>query len=112
MVNLSVAHYAMGLEMWDEAGIAAKKATELMPMNGAGWNLLGYSKLHANRTDEAVTAFRKYVEVSPNEPNAHDSLADALLADNQLDAAMAEYQKAIEQLGPELLDGLERHRQR
>lgn len=96
IVNLTLAHHAMNLEKWEEAGIAAKKATELLPMNGAGWNLLGYSKLHQKRNAEAVSAFRHYVELAPGEPNAHDSLADALLANDQLDAAAIEYQRAID----------------
>ncbi|MDP1822252.1 MAG: tetratricopeptide repeat protein [Archangium sp.] len=96
VVNLTLAHHAMNLEKWEEAGIAAKKATELMPMNGAGWNLLGYSKLHQKKHREAITAFRHYVELAPGEPNAHDSLADALLADDQLDDAAREYQRAID----------------
>jgi tetratricopeptide (TPR) repeat protein len=96
IVNLTVAHYAMDVERWDEAVSASKKATELSPTNGAGWNLLGYARLRQERTDEAVKAFRHYVELAPNEPNAHDSLADALLANGQLDDAATEYQRAID----------------
>lgn len=96
MVNLHLAHHALALEAWEDAATAAQKATELSPSNGAGWNLLGYARLRAHRTAEAIEAFRKYVEVAPQEPNAHDSLGDALLADNQLDAAATEYQRAID----------------
>lgn len=96
MVNLSLAHAALALEEWDEAESAAKRATELNPGNGAGWNLLGYSRLRAHRNPQAIEAFRKYVEVAPTEPNAHDSLGDALLADDQLEAAVTEYQRAID----------------
>ncbi len=96
IANLNLAHYAIALQKWDEAEAAANKATELSPMTGAGWNLLGYAQLRAHRTAEAIKAFRKYVQVAPNEPNAHDSLGDALLADNQLDAAATEYQRAID----------------
>ncbi len=96
MVNLSLAHAALALEEWDEAERAAQRATSLSPANGAGWNLLGYARLRAHRTAQAIESFRKYVEVAPDEPNAHDSLGDALLADNQLDGAAAEYQRAID----------------
>ncbi len=96
MVNLSLAHAALALEAWDEAERAAQRATSLSPGNGAGWNLLGYARLRAHRTAQAIEAFRKYVEVAPDEPNAHDSLGDSLLADNQLEAAAAEYQRAID----------------
>lgn len=96
MVNLSLAHTALALEEWDEAERAAQRATVLSPANGTGWNLLGYARLRAQRTAQAIEAFRKYIEVAPDEPNAHDSLGDALLADNQLEAAAAEYQRAID----------------
>ena len=96
MVNLNLAHYALALEKWDAAEAAATRATELSPMSGAGWNLLGYAQLRAKKIAPAITAFRKYLEVAPKEPNAHDSLGDALLADNQLDAAATEYQRAID----------------
>jgi|GEM_PF-2933610 tetratricopeptide (TPR) repeat protein len=99
LTNLSLAHYAMDVERWDEAVSASKRATELNPLNGAGWNLLGYARLRQERTDEAVKAFRHYVELAPNEPNAHDSLADALLANDQLDEAATEYQRAIDSSG-------------
>ena len=96
VVSLGLAHHAAALEKWDDAADAAQRATELMPMNGAGWNLLGYSKLETKRYEEAIVAFRRYVELSPGEPNAHDSLGDALLFNGQLDDALAEYQKALD----------------
>lgn len=95
-VNLTAGHYAKGLQKFDEAAASARKATELDPMNGAAWNLLGYAQLRVHRHDEAIAAFRRYLELSPNEPKGHDSLGDALLADNQLDQAAAHYQMAID----------------
>ncbi len=97
MVNLKLANNALELEDWDAAAAAATQATKLSPTNGAGWNLLGYARLEAHRTAEAIEAFRMYVQVAPDEPNAHDSLGDALLFDNQLESASASYQRAIDE---------------
>ncbi len=97
--SVNLADTAIGMEKWDVALAAAKRAAELDPKAGAAWNQVGYANLNLKKLDDAVAAFKKYVEVAPNEPNAHDSLADALLANNQLDEAAAEYQKAIDTSG-------------
>ena len=96
MANLTAAQTALAAEKWNEAAAAATAATELTPMTGAGWYLLGEAKLHAGLVEEARTAFLKYAEVAPGEANAHDALGDALLASGEVDAAGTSYQRAID----------------
>lgn len=96
MANLMSARAALALGKWNEAAEAATVATELTPMNGAGWYLLGEAKLHAGLVEEALAAFLKYAEVAPGEANAHAAIGDALLANHQVDAAGASYQRAID----------------
>ncbi len=95
-LNLALAEAANWPQRWDVVVAAAKKATELNPKAGAGWNMLGYGYVGQHAYPDAIAAFRKYVELFPTESNPHDSLADALLANGQLDEAGAEYQKAID----------------
>lgn len=96
VVNLSAAQAALAAGRWNEAAAAATKATELTPLNGAGWFLLGQARLRAGLTAEANAAFRKYAEVAPTEANAHDALGDVLLAQGELEAAATSYQRAID----------------
>jgi tetratricopeptide (TPR) repeat protein len=95
-LNLYVASDASGLQRWDVAVAAARRATELNPKGGPGWNILGLAYVNQRALPEAVAALRKYVEVLPAEANAADSLGDALLANDQLDEAAAAYQKALD----------------
>lgn len=96
MARLTAAQAALAAGRWNEAAASATAATELTPMNGAGWFLLGQARLQAGFVDEAVAAFRKYAEVAPTEANAHDALGDALLAHGELEAAGTSYQRAID----------------
>ena len=98
-LNFAVAQRAGVLRLWQEMVIPARRATELAPERGPGWNLLGYANVGLKQHEQAVAAFRQYAEVAPMEPNAHDSLGDALLANNQLDEALAAYQRALDTSG-------------
>jgi tetratricopeptide (TPR) repeat protein len=87
----------------DESAAALKKATELNPGAGAGWNMLGYVSLLQGKNDDAIAAFKKYVELN-NEPNSHDSLAEALMKAGKFEEAEAEFRKATE-LSPQFWFG-------
>lgn len=96
MARLTAAQAALAAGRWNEAVTSATAATELTPMNGAGWFLLGQARLRAGFVEEAISAFRKYGEVAPTEANAHDALGDALLAHGELEAAGTSYQRALD----------------
>ena len=61
-------------------------------------NLLGYERLQAKQTKDAVELFKLNTEAYPNSANAYDSLGDGYMADGQNDRAIAAAQKALELL--------------
>jgi tetratricopeptide (TPR) repeat protein len=61
-------------------------------------NLLGYAKLQAGNTREAIELFKLNTEAYPASANAQDSLSDGYLAAGQNDLALAAEQKCLELL--------------
>jgi dienelactone hydrolase len=61
-------------------------------------NALGYEKLQAGNTDEAIRIFKLNIAAYPNSANVYDSLADAYVAAGQSDEARKFAQKAIDTL--------------
>ena len=61
-------------------------------------NLLGYERLQAKQTNDAVELFKLNVEAYPNSSNAYDSLGDGYVADGQKEKAIQASQKALELL--------------
>jgi dienelactone hydrolase len=61
-------------------------------------NLLGYAKLQAGNTQEAIELFKLNTEAYPASANAQDSLSDGYLAAGQNDLALAAEQKCLELL--------------
>ena len=61
-------------------------------------NLLAYTRLQENDTDDAVELFKLNVEAYPTSANAQDSLADGYVARGQNDLALAAEQKCLDLL--------------
>jgi hypothetical protein len=61
-------------------------------------NLLGYERLQAKQTKDAVTLFQLNTEAYPNSANAYDSLGDGYVAGGQNEKAIQASQKALELL--------------
>jgi dienelactone hydrolase len=61
-------------------------------------NLLGYAKLQAGNTQEAIELFKLNAEAYPASANTQDSLSDGYLAAGQNDFALAAEQKCLELL--------------
>lgn len=61
-------------------------------------NLLGYAKLQAGDTQEAIALFKLNAEAYPASANTQDSLSDGYLAAGQNDLAAAAEQKCLELL--------------
>ena len=61
-------------------------------------NLLGYERLQAKQTKDAVELFKLNTEAYPNSANAYDSLGDGYVADGQNERAIQASQKALELL--------------
>jgi dienelactone hydrolase len=61
-------------------------------------NQLGYERMQAGQTKEAIELLKLNNEAYPNSANTYDSLGDAYLADGQNELALQASQKAIEML--------------
>jgi dienelactone hydrolase len=61
-------------------------------------NLLGYDRLQAGDTEDAIQLFKLNAEVYPASANAQDSLSDGYLAAGQKDLALAAEKKCMELL--------------
>ena len=61
-------------------------------------NLLGYARLQAGNTKDAVELFKLNTEAFPASANAEDSLSDGYLAAGQKDLALAAEEKCVELL--------------
>ncbi|MCA9056372.1 MAG: tetratricopeptide repeat protein, partial [Planctomycetaceae bacterium] len=59
---------------------AFTQATELNPKLDSAWNGLGWARLNAGKTDEAVLAFQKCVELIPAHAAALNGLGQAFLS--------------------------------
>jgi len=69
-------------------------------------NVLGYGKLQAGDTQDAITLFKLNTEAYPSSANAQDSLSDGYLAAGQKDLALAAEQKCLQLLPAEQNDPL------
>ena len=61
-------------------------------------NLLGYARLQAGQTSEAIELFKLNTEAYPASANAYDSLSDGYIAAEQKDLALAAEEKCVELL--------------
>ena len=61
-------------------------------------NLLGYDRLQAGDTEDAIALFKLNAEAYPASANAEDSLSDGYLAAGKNDLALAAEQKCVELL--------------
>ena len=61
-------------------------------------NLLGYARLQAGNTQEAIELFKLNTEAYPASANTQDSLSDGYLAAGQNDLALAAEQRCLELL--------------
>jgi dienelactone hydrolase len=67
-------------------------------------NQLGYARLQAGDTADALELFTLNVEAHPTSANAQDSLADGYAANRQYDLALAAEQKCLDLLPADRID--------
>jgi len=72
---------------WEAALVPLKRATELNPKAGNGWNLLGYTYAATEDWEPAIAALEKYVEAEPDEPNPLDSLGEVRMMAGRMEPA-------------------------
>ncbi len=92
---------ARAVQMFHEATARDRQAF-LFPE--AVMNQVGYERLQAGQTKDAIELFKLNVEAYPSSANAQDSLGDAYLADGQNAPALAASRKALELLAGDKLD--------
>jgi tetratricopeptide (TPR) repeat protein len=93
--QLNLGAYLYGVQDFDGAIGALKKATELAPDFSPPYNMLGYSYREEGLYPEAKQAFEKYIELIPNDPNPYDSDAELLLKMGRFAESIASYRKAL-----------------
>jgi tetratricopeptide (TPR) repeat protein len=93
--QLNLGAYLYGVQDFDGAIDALKKATELAPDFSPPYNMLGYAYREKGLYVEAKQAFEKYIELIPNDPNPYDSHAELLLKMGRFAESIASYRKAL-----------------
>jgi hypothetical protein len=89
---------------------AHKRDPNAMVFSEYPMNLLGYAKLQAGNTQEAIELFKLNTEAYPASANAQDSLSDGYLAAGQNDLALTAEQKCLELLPADKNDADFKHR--
>lgn len=69
-------------------------------------NVLGYSYLHNNEVEKALSVFKINVDAFPDSWNVYDSYGEALMKNNENEKAIANYKKSVE-LNPDNTNGIE-----
>jgi len=90
-----------GMQRYEEAAAALKKAAEIEPNNVAAHFNLGLTLYNAGRYSEAIEAYKEAIKLRPNLAQAHYNLAVTYYAINDRKQALDEYEK-LKALNPEL----------
>jgi tetratricopeptide (TPR) repeat protein len=83
---------------------ARKRDPDAVVFPEAPMNLLGYAKLQAGETQDAIELFKIITEAYSASANAQDSLSEGHLAAGQNDLALAAEQKCLELLPADKID--------
>jgi Flp pilus assembly protein TadD len=59
-------------------------------------NVLGYQKLQAGKTGEAIELFKLNVQAYPESANTYDSLGEAYMKNGDRELAIQNYKKSLE----------------
>jgi len=94
-LNLLGNHF-FGVQDWDAAIAAYKKAILVNPDFSQPYNQLGYAQRFLENYQEAEDAFKRYVELIPDDPNPYDSYAELLLKLGRFEESIEKYRKALE----------------
>jgi TolB-like protein/Tfp pilus assembly protein PilF len=78
----------MTLGVTDKAIPLNEKATELDPLWGYGWNLLGIARLHAGQVAKAREAFSRAIELTPRGQEPRLGLCQTLLYERKPEEAL------------------------
>ncbi len=87
------------LQLYQEAGDCARKATELKPDHAFAHLYLGLSLKELGRTGEAIASLRKAVLYGPDSTDPHLHLGEALAESGRRKEGLAELERAAELAG-------------
>lgn len=73
-----------------------KSGLKIAERPGPIYNMLGYTYLSLNETENAAAAFDKYIEMEPDNPNTYDSKGDYYMAVKDYTRAYESFMKANE----------------
>jgi tetratricopeptide (TPR) repeat protein len=81
-----------GLQRYEEAANALKRAAEIEPTNAAAHFNLGLTLYNAHRYSEAIEAYKQVIKLRPKLAQAHFNLGITYFAINDRKQAMDEYE--------------------
>jgi tetratricopeptide (TPR) repeat protein len=90
-----------GMQRYEEAAVALKRAAEIEPTNVAAQFNLGLTLYNAGRYSEAIEAYKEAIKLRPNLAQAHFNLALTYYAISDRKQAMDEYEK-LKAINPDL----------
>lgn len=84
-----------GMDRYDEAIAAYRRALAADASFGGAYNLMGYAAIAQDDDPAAERAFREYIRVAPEEANPYDSYGEFLMINGHYDRAAAQFEQAL-----------------
>ena len=80
---------------WEQAALACKQATQIMPNMAKAYKIWGNALQRMGKTGQAMSCYAKAVEVQPNLAEVYAGIADIYVRQQKWQQAIKHYQKAI-----------------
>ena len=80
---------------WEQAALACKQATQIMPNMAKAYKIWGNALQRMGKTGQAMSCYAKAVEVQPNLAEVYAGIADIYVQQQKWQQAIKHYQKAI-----------------
>ena len=80
---------------WQQAALACKQATQIMPNMAKAYKIWGNALQRMGKTGQAMSCYAKAVEVQPNLAEVYAGIADIYVQQQKWQQAIKHYQKAI-----------------
>jgi tetratricopeptide (TPR) repeat protein len=80
---------------WEQAALACKQATQIMPNMAKAYKIWGNALQRMGKTGQAMSCYAKAVEVQPNLAEVYAGIADIYVRQQKWQQAIKHYQKAL-----------------
>ena len=80
---------------WEQAAVACKQATQIVPNMAKAYKIWGNALQRMGKTSQAMSCYAKAVEVEPNLAEVYAGIADIYVQQQKWPQAIKHYQKAI-----------------